>query len=267
MLRHYESTVYFCPIEILVAKKIRCSLRSGWNTLCYKRYISEKAVFWSVFRHLATSFMCIFAGGFDFYFIIKLKRMLSEIRPSNQEASSQPDSLARTQERLTRILCILGPITVLGIISCVTLVRSTLTQNQSYSDLIEDDNEHYTVTKDIFQFWSILMFEAFFMYYAWVPLDIPNLFPRWSLGSLGLSRMKLSSRDLQIALKSDASSINDVGFESGTKEKDDYKDIDDDDSRVVFDSSLMRDGGGGMLRVPDEDADRDAIRKMSNASG
>jgi len=52
------------------------------------------------------------------------------------------------------------------------------------------------------------MFEAFFMYYAWVPLDIPNLFPRWSLGSLGLSRMKLSSRDLQIALKSDGADDN-----------------------------------------------------------
>mmetsp|Transcript_13720 Transcript_13720/g.33550 ORF Transcript_13720/g.33550 Transcript_13720/m.33550 type:complete len:344 (-) Transcript_13720:110-1141(-) len=153
----------------------------------------------SIFRHVATGLIVSCAGGFNFYLIVRLKRMLWKI-PTQAIASEKDDNEISTMinsgvhSGLTRLLVLLGLIIGCGISATLFLTIATERHPKPYSEIIRIDDEHYSVKDDIVSFWSIVLCTCFCVYYSWVRMgcQCPIQLPMFRLGIAGVSALNES---------------------------------------------------------------------------
>eukprot|EP00467_Chlorarachnion_reptans_P010171 CAMPEP_0114508652 /NCGR_PEP_ID=MMETSP0109-20121206/12737_1 /TAXON_ID=29199 /ORGANISM="Chlorarachnion reptans, Strain CCCM449" /LENGTH=256 /DNA_ID=CAMNT_0001687645 /DNA_START=402 /DNA_END=1172 /DNA_ORIENTATION=- len=143
---------------------------------------------WSLIRDVATVLLLLFTAIVNVYLIVQIKILvraamengnwdqISEVLDSQTVVTD--DSWERyvdlsteqiLQRKLSRLLCVIIPIALLGTFAICFLTVATQTQNTTYSEMITGAYDKYSVVYDIFGFWYLVLAYVFLVYYAYTP--------------------------------------------------------------------------------------------------
>lgn len=144
--------------------------------------ISNDDYRFSLLRHVANSLVLFFVSIYTGILIFRLKRMLRSLTDTLSEGLDPDDGSPveaanddKIQTNLTRILLFLAPAFGFGIVALVHFAYETERGPSDYSELLHREQQHYHLATDIAGCWSIVLAHFFFVYYAWINLNVPHL--------------------------------------------------------------------------------------------